>query len=82
VSELPGATTESLLEFMREQQGQVDRRIREGLKLGGIITASVGIGIIVFLQALVGTPVSLGGMIPLMAGLALLAYTYIFAPRH
>jgi hypothetical protein len=82
VSELPGATPESLLEFMHEQQAQVDRRIREGLKLGGLITACVGIGIVIFLQALLGMPISLSGTIPFLVGVALLAYTYVLAPRH
>lgn len=69
-------------EFVREQQASADRRRREGLKLGGLITAAIGVGIIVFLGAAPGPmAIHLVGAIPLLIGLALLAYAYTLAPR-
>ncbi len=53
------------------------------MKLGGLITAVVGIGVMGFLHALVhDEPVYLAGLIPLLIGLALLLYTFVLAPNH
>jgi hypothetical protein len=68
-------------EFMQEQQRNVERQRREALKLGGLITTAVGIGIMVFLRALPGGPAYMVGAIPLFLGIALLGYAYVLAPR-
>jgi hypothetical protein len=81
VMEMPGATPATVQEFVREQQAIADRRRREGLKLGGLITVAVGIGIIVFLIGKPGPQIYTLGAIPLLVGIALMAYAYFLAPR-
>ena len=79
--EMPGATPATAQEFIRELQAIADHRRRENLKLGGLITAAVGIGIIVFLIGKPGPQIYTLGAIPLFIGGALLAYAYVLAPR-
>ena len=81
VMEMPGATPATVQEFVREQQAIADQRRREGLKLGGLITISVGVGIIVFLIGKPGPQIFTVGAIPLLVGIALLAYAYFLTPR-
>jgi hypothetical protein len=81
VTEMPGATPATVQEFIREQQAIADRRRREGLKLGGLITVAAGIGIIVFLAGKPGPQIYTVGAIPLLVGIALMAYAYFLAPR-
>jgi hypothetical protein len=81
VMEMPGATPATVQEFVREQQAIADQRRREGLKLGGLITIAVGVGIIVFLIGKPGPQIFTVGAIPLLVGIALLAYAYFLAPR-
>ena len=81
VTEMPGATPATVQEFVREQQAIADRRRREGLKLGGLITIAVGIGIIVFLIGKPGPQIFTVGAIPLLVGVALMGYAYFLAPR-
>ena len=62
---------------MREQEKNVIKRRLEGMKLGGLVTAAVGIGVMVLLRGLVNAaPVYLSGLIPLLIGLALPLYLY------
>jgi len=81
IMEMPSATPATVQEFVREQQAIADRRRREGLKLGGLITSAVGVGIIVFLIGKPGPQLYTVGAIPLCVGLALLAYAHLLAPR-
>jgi hypothetical protein len=67
---------------LREEERIALRRTREGIRLGGLITTAVGIGVIVFLRELLNDrPVYLAGLIVLLVGVALLAYGYILAPK-
>jgi hypothetical protein len=67
---------------LREEERNTLRRRREGIKLGGLVTTAVGIGMMVFLRAIVpDRPVYLVGLIPLLIGVVLLAYSYILAPK-
>ena len=73
---------EGVLAVLREQERSAARRYREGNKLGGLISAAVGIGMMVFLRAFApDRPAYLVGLIPVLIGIALLAYSYILAPR-
>jgi hypothetical protein len=70
------------LEYLREQERKALRRQRGAIKLGGLVTAAVGVGIMVFLRSLIpDEPVYVGGLIPLLVGVALLAYAYFLAPQ-
>ena len=59
--------------------------VAEGMKLGGLITAASGIGIMIFFRAMEdpnAKAVFLVGAIPLLIGLALMAYAYLLAPKE
>lgn len=80
LSDMPSADALALL---REEERIATRLRHEGIRLGGLITAAVGIGVIVFFRLLVeDKPVYTLGLIPLMVGLAMLAYSYLLAPRE
>lgn len=73
------------IEFLREEEKNSARRRREGQKLGGFIMIAIGIGMMVFIKAVDRgdpDPAYLVGLIPLFVGFALLACTYLFAPKH
>jgi hypothetical protein len=83
IAESSGEGAKAAIELLREQNNNVTRRRVEGMKLGGLITAVVGIGVMVFLHGLVhDEPVYLAGLIPLLIGLALLLYTFVLAPNN
>jgi hypothetical protein len=81
LSETQGAG--AVLDHMREEERRAERRRQGGLRLGGLITLAVGTGMMVFLRALEhDRPVYLVGLIPLLIGVALLAYSYVLAPKQ
>jgi hypothetical protein len=83
IAESSGEGAKAAIELLREQNSNVARRRLEGMKLGGLITAVVGIGVMVLLHGLEHEePVYLVGLIPLLIGLALLAYTFVLAPKE
>ena len=83
LAESPSEQTQQILERLREEERETERRRREGMKLGGLIWSVVGVGLIVLLTAV--TPPHTGawaiGMVPLLIGLALQVYVYRLAPR-
>ena len=83
IAESSGEGAKAAIELMREQNKSVTRRRLEGMKLGGLITAVVGIGVMVLLHGLAREePVYLAGLIPLLIGVALLIYSFLFAPKE
>jgi hypothetical protein len=83
IAETQGTGASSALEMMREEERNAARRRREGHRLGGLITLGVGIGMAVFLRAMVRDgPAYLVGLIPGLVGVALLVYSYILAPKE
>ena len=55
----------------------------ERLQLSGLILVAIGIGVMVFLHALVhDVPVYSSGLLPLLIGAALLGYSYTLAHNH
>jgi hypothetical protein len=82
LADSPGAGATSALELIREQERIALRHKRESVRLGGLITAAVGIGMMVMLRGLEREePAYLAGMIPLLIGVAMLAYGYVLAPK-
>jgi lipopolysaccharide export LptBFGC system permease protein LptF len=83
VAEASGASGQAVLAMLHEEEAARLRRRREGLKLGGLITTAVGLGVAVFLGAMVheDRPVWTVGLIPLFIGLAVLIYALLVAPR-
>jgi hypothetical protein len=79
-----GAGSSSVSEFLQGDEKIAARHRRESYKLGGLITVSVGLGMMIFIKAVDhadAKPVYLVGVIPLLIGAALLGYVYFLAPR-
>ncbi len=82
IAESSGEGAKAALELMREQEKNSVKRRLEGMKLGGLITTAVGVGVMVLLRGLEhDEPVYLAGLIPLLVGLALLLYVLLLAPK-
>ena|ERR1700720_1623794 len=83
IAESSGEGARSALELLREQEKNVVKRRLEGMKLGGLVTAAVGIGVMALLHGLANEePVYLAGLIPLLIGAALLIYAFALAPKE
>jgi Flp pilus assembly protein TadB len=79
--ESSGDGAKAALEMVKEQDRQQRIKVREGMKIGGVINLAVGIALIIFLRALIGNePVYLCGLIPGFIGVAMLAYALFLAP--
>jgi hypothetical protein len=83
------AGANAAIEYLREQAKMEERRRRDGLRLGGLITGAVGIGVMVLLRALAQNPsmgipsgTYLAGLIPLLIGISLLGYSLFMAPKQ
>jgi Domain of unknown function (DUF6249) len=64
------------LEFLREIERVEGSRTRTKARVAGLINIAVGVGLMIFLaQFVVGAPVYLVGMIPLLVGAALLIFS-------
>jgi hypothetical protein len=76
-SQGPGAT--SALEMMREEARLAAIRTKQGLQIGGLVTAGAGLGVVIFLRVLLGANegVYLCGLVPLFVGMALFASSYV-----
>lgn len=81
LAETQGAGAPSVLEYLREEEMIAARRVHGGLRLGGLIGMAVGIGMMIFIRALEHDSAYLAGLIPLLVGIALLAYSYLLAPK-
>jgi hypothetical protein len=84
IAESSGEGARAAIELLREQEKSTVKRRLEGMKLGGLITAVVGIGVMVLLHGIANDegPVYLVGLIPLLIGLALLLYAFLLAPKE
>ncbi|MGA2170706.1 MAG: DUF6249 domain-containing protein [Terracidiphilus sp.] len=79
VAEASGDGAKATVELLREQNRIGLIKTREGLKIGGVINLGVGIGLVIFLRALVGSDVALCGLIPGLIGVGMLVYVYVLA---
>ena len=67
------------LEYLRESERAEGSRIRNRVRLTGLVTIAVGAALMAFLAAWVmGAPVYLAGLIPLLVGVALLIFSELF----
>jgi hypothetical protein len=77
-----GAGSAPAIEYLREQERIKAAKWLGGLKLGGLINIAVGLGMMIFLWTLThGAPCAVG-TIPLLVGLAMLAYAFWLAPER
>ena len=84
LADSPVEAADRVLALMREEERNRQRKVLEGLKLGGLITCGAGLSVSVFLFFLdAGEPdgVALVGLIPLFVGMAMLVYALFLAPR-
>jgi hypothetical protein len=82
IAETPGPGSTAALEYLREQEQINAKRQREGMRLGGLVTAVVGLGVMILMHGLThGEPVYLAGLIPLLIGTVLFVYAQFLAPR-
>jgi hypothetical protein len=82
LTESQGAGAEAAIALLREEDRLNARRRLEGIKLGGLATTAVGIGLMIFLGIAVEDNHQLGiaiGVIPFLVGIALLVYAYRLA---
>lgn len=82
VTEATSEGAKAALELIHEQDRLEGIRKVEGMKLGGLITLAVGIGLGAMLYSLGGKEAPyLVGLIPGLIGVALLVYAFWMAPR-
>lgn len=79
VAEASSDGAKATIELLREENRMTLIKIREGLKIGGVICIGVGIGLIAFLAPLAGSKGALCGLIPGFIGVAMLVYVYFLA---
>jgi hypothetical protein len=82
IAEMQAAGSSSAVDFLREEELNAVRRLKEGLKLGGLITSAIGIALMIFIAAVDHSRAYLAGLFPLFIGVAILSYTYLLAPRQ
>jgi Domain of unknown function (DUF6249) len=83
IAEAQGPSANVALEFFREQEKIQAVRVREGLKLGGLVTIAVGLGFFLVMWATgPSRHAFVAGFIPFLVGLALMVYVYILAPKE
>lgn len=83
IAEMQGLGAEAVTQYLREDERANARRVREGLKVGGMIVSGVGIALMAFLHATVDQPgVYLAGLFPLTVGVAMLVYVYALSPKE
>src|ERR1700687_3916762 len=83
IAESSGEGARAAIELLHEHNKNVTKRRLEGMKLGGLITAVVGIGVMALLRWLVyDEPVYFAVLIALLISFLLLTYTFVLAPKE
>jgi Flp pilus assembly protein TadB len=80
IAESPEAGGNAALQYLREQHRLAQEKKRGGLQLGGLVTAALGVGLMVFLLAIVHRPVFFVGLIPLLIGIVIFCYARFMMP--
>jgi hypothetical protein len=77
-----GGDRNPALDYLREQERIKAAKKLDGIKLGGLVNIGVGLGLMIFLKALIkGAPIYLVGLMVLFVGLSLLVYAFWFVPK-
>jgi hypothetical protein len=78
IAETQGPGAASALELLREEAKIGSLRTKQGLKIGGLVCFAAGLGVLIFLKAMVtDEPVYLCGLIVMLIGAALYAGSYV-----
>lgn len=82
ITESTGEGAKIALELLRDEARRKRIQAREGVKIGGLINVGVGVALVIFLRALLGSGSGspfLCGLIPALIGVAMLIYVYVLA---
>jgi hypothetical protein len=88
ITEASGDGAKAAMELLQADERLKRIKMREGLKIGGLVNVGVGVGLVIFLHELLGPhgvdngaagQVYLCGLIPGLIGVALLVYVYLLA---
>lgn len=79
ITEASGEGAKAAIDLLREEEHLKRIKSREGLKIGGLVNLGLGVGLTIFLWALVGPKIALCGLIPGLIGVALLIYVTFMA---
>jgi hypothetical protein len=80
VTEGSGEGAKAAIELLREDERLKRIHAREGMKIAGLVNVGVGVGLLIFLHALLqGTAIYLCGLIPGFIGVGFLVYVYALA---
>jgi hypothetical protein len=79
ITESSGEGAKAAMDLLKEEERLKRIKAREGLKIGGLVNLGVGVGLVIFLWALVGPKLALCGLIPGFVGVALLIYVFFMA---
>ena len=83
IAESSGEGARAAMDYLQSKQKGVAQRRLEGMKLGGLITAAIGIGLGVFLHGVAREePVYLIGFMVFLIGLTLSVYAFALAPKE
>ena len=85
LTESQGAGADAAIEVIREEDRLQIRRRVESVKLGGLVTVAIGLGLMVFFFFVDRDTHEIGvslGSVPLLVGVSLLLYAYALAPKH
>ena len=80
ITEATGEGAKAAMELMRQDERLKRIKAREGIKMGGLVNIGVGVGLLIFLHALMpGNGIYLCGMIPALIGVGFLVYVFFLA---
>jgi hypothetical protein len=79
VAEASSDGAKAAIDLLHAENRMTLIKIREGMKIGGVICIGVGIALVAFLTRMVGSEVALCGLIPGIIGVAMLVYVYVLA---
>lgn len=78
LADAQGAGANSALELMREEARLASIRRREGMRVNGVVVMATGLGLLIFLKALISdAPIYLCGLLVLLIGMALFGGSYL-----
>ncbi len=78
ITEASGEGAKAALELLKAQSRMESQKLREGMKMGGLVCIAVGAALSLFLLSQ-HSNTSLVGLIPGLIGVALLVYVYVMA---
>jgi hypothetical protein len=82
IAESQGDAAQRVLDMIRQQDREAQIHRREGIKLAGMITMAVGIGLMPMLAMIArNQPVWTVGLIPALVGVALFSYVFFLSPK-